>query len=219
MGTQTNWRQSSKVFDDRAGEYDSWFEESLLFDIELAAIKEINTSLLGPKLEIGVGPGRFARETGVTFGVDPAIQALCLSQKRGIRVIQATGEELPVGNDTMRTVYLLFALCFLSDPQQALRECCRVLRKGGHLVLGMIPSTGPWGESLEEKKKGGHPFYEHARFYDMIAVESWLKEAGFQLVETRSSLFQPPDALREFERSRPGASPDAGFWVLVAGKP
>lgn len=218
MVTSPNWRQSSRVFDRKAAEYDSWFEESLLFDIELAALKEIETPLLGPKLEIGVGPGRFARETDVAFGVDPAINPLYLSQKRGIGVIQATGEELPVGSSRMRTVYLLFALCFLADPLQAISESSRVLKEGGHLVLGMIPSSGPWGQSLEEKKKDGHPFYEYARFYDMIAVESWLKKAGFQLVETRSSLFQPPDSLQEFEHSRSGASPGAGFWVLVARK-
>ena len=218
MVTSPNWRQSSQVFDRKAAEYDSWFEESLLFDIELAALKEIETPLLGPKLEIGVGPGRFAREIDVTFGVDPAINSLYLSQKRGIRVIQATGEELPVGSSRMRTVYLLFALCFLTDPLQAIHESSRILQEGGHLVIGMIPLSGPWGQSLEEKKKDGHPFYEYARFYDIIAVESWLKEAGFQLVEARSSLFQPPDSLQEFEHSRSGASPDAGFWVLVARK-
>ena len=116
----------------------------------------------------------------------------------------------------MRTVYLLFALCFLTDPLQAIHESSRVLQEGGHLVIGMIPLSGPWGQSLEEKKKEGHPFYEYARFYDMIVVESWLKEAGFQLVEARSSLFQPPDSLQEFEHSRSGTSLDAGFWVLVA---
>jgi ubiquinone/menaquinone biosynthesis C-methylase UbiE len=218
MATPPNWRQSSQVFDRKAAEYDSWFEESLLFDIELAALKEIKAPLLGPKLEIGVGPGRFAKEAGVAFGVDPAITPLFLAQKRGIEVIQATGEELPMGSSCVRTVYLLFALCFLTDPLQAIRESSRVLKEGGHLVLGMIPSSGSWGQSLEEKKKDGHPFYEYARFYDMIVVESWLKKAGFQLVETRSSLFQPPDSLQEFEHSRSGASPDAGFWVLVAKK-
>ena len=149
------WRQSSRVFDRQAAEYDSWFEESLLFDIELAALQEIKTPLLGPKLEIGVGPGRFARETGVAFGVDPAISPLYLSQKRGIRVIQATGEMLPVCSGCIQTAYLLFALCFLSDPLQAIGECCRVLGKGGHLVIGMIPSSGAWGQFLEEKKKDG----------------------------------------------------------------
>lgn len=218
MATSPNWRQSSEVFDRNAAEYDSWFEESLLFDIELAALKELKTPLLGPKLEIGVGSGRFAKEIDVAFGVDPAINPLYLSQKRGIEVIQATGEELPIGSSRMRTVYLLFALCFLADPLQVIKESSRVLKEGGHLVLGMIPSLGLWGKSLEEKKKDGHPFYEYARFYDMITVELWLNDAGFQLVETRSSLFQPPDSLQEFECSHSGVSPEAGFWVLVARK-
>ncbi|MBC8316886.1 MAG: class I SAM-dependent methyltransferase [Desulfobulbaceae bacterium] len=218
MNTPIDWRQSSQVFDQKADEYDSWFENSLLFDIELAALKEIKTPLGSPRLEIGVGPGRFAREVDVAFGVDPAIAPLYLSQKRGIGVIQASGEELPLANSSVGTAFLLFALCFLNDPVQAIDECSRVVKKGGHLVLGMIPSSGAWGQSLEKKKNEGHPFYEYARFYDMTVVGAWLKAAGFQVVEVRSSLFQQPGKLKVFEHSRSGLSSDAGFWVIVAKK-
>lgn len=212
------WRQASQVFDQRAEEYDSWFEDSMLFDIELAALKEIHAPILGPKLEIGVGSGRFARAMNVTFGVDPAITPLLISQKRGIRVIQSTGEELPVAGNVMGTVFLLFALCFISDPMLVFIECSRVLKEGGHLVIGMIPSTGPWGQALQEKKKKGHPFYEYARFYDPAEVDMMLEDAGFCLVEKRSSLFQLPDNVQEFEHSIPGSLREAGFQIIVARK-
>lgn len=218
MNTSFDWRRSSQVFDQKAAEYDSWFENSLLFDIELAALKEIETPLDSPRLEIGVGPGRFAREIDVSFGVDPAMAPLSLSQKRGIRVIQASGEELPVVSGSIGTAFLLFVLCFLNDPLLVFDECSRVLKAGGYLVLGMIPSSGAWGQSLEKKKKEGHPFYEYARFYDMAVVGPWLGRSGFQVVETRSSLFQPPGNLQDFEHSRIGLFPDAGFWVIVAKK-
>ncbi len=65
MGKETFWRQAARVFDERAAEYDAWFEGSLLFAIEREALQELATPLLGPKLEIGVGPGRFAEALGV----------------------------------------------------------------------------------------------------------------------------------------------------------
>jgi SAM-dependent methyltransferase len=115
-------------------------------------------------------------------------------------------------------VFVLFALCFTNDPLQVFFECARVLKTGGHLVLGMVPSTGPWGQALLKKKENRHPFYEYARFYDEPTVLQMLDEAGFCLVESRSSLFQLPDDVHEFERSVPGSSPNAGFLVLVARK-
>ena len=57
-------QQSDNVFQERADEYDSWYENSLLFATELAAIQQITTPLAKPRLELGVGPGRFAAQVG-----------------------------------------------------------------------------------------------------------------------------------------------------------
>ena len=64
MEKEIFWRQAAGVFDERAAEYDGWFEDSLLFAIERGALQELDTPLLDPKLEIGVGPGRFAEASG-----------------------------------------------------------------------------------------------------------------------------------------------------------
>lgn len=217
MRNETFWRKAAQVFDERAAEYDAWFENSLLFAIERAALQELVTPLLGPKLEVGVGPGRFAEALGVEFGVDPALASLALAKKRGVQVSQAVGEALPYTGQSMRTVLLLFTFCFLADPRPVLWECRRVLKPGGHLVLGLVVADSPWGRMLQQKKEAGHPFYKQARFYDPTEVERRLAECGFVVEERRSSLTQPPEALREMEQSRAGLVSQAGFAVLVAG--
>ena len=83
MEKEPFWRQAAGVFDERAAEYDGWFEDSLLFSIECAALQELVTPLLGPKLEVGVGPGRFAEALGVEFGVDPALAPLAFLKNGG----------------------------------------------------------------------------------------------------------------------------------------
>ena len=217
MEKETFWRQAAGVFDERAAEYDGWFEDSLLFAIERGALQELDTPLLDPKLEIGVGPGRFAEALGVEFGVDPALAPLVYARKRGVRVSQAVGEALPYVGQSMRTVLLLFTFCFLADPRSVLWECRRVLKRGGHLVLGLIVADSPWGRMLQHKKEEGHPFYQQARFYEVGEVAQCLAGCGFVVEEIRSSLVQPPEGLREMEHSQAGLVSQAGFAVLVAG--
>lgn len=211
-----DWRRAAAVFHERAAEYDSWYEESLLFAIELTALRELETSFSGPGVEIGVGPGRFAGALGVDFGIDPAFAPLVLARKRGIPVLQAVGEDLPLAAGSLGSCYLLFTFCFLADPARVVAECRRVLRPGGHLVVGMIPAGGPWGKMLAGKARDGHPFYRHARFLPAGRVASLLGQAGLTLVETRSSLFQEPDRAKVLEHSRPGMAEEAGFCLLVA---
>ena len=213
----TGWRQAARVFDERAGEYDRWFEGGrLLFEIELAALRKIRTPLPEPRLEVGVGPGRFAEALGLSLGLDPAGAALKLAGNRGVQVCQGVAEALPVKDHILGTVFMLFTLCFLAEPRQALVEAHRVLQDKGCLVLGMVPAAGAWGLALAAKKARKHPFYEHARFYEVALVTEWLTAAGFEIREVICSLFQPPSGLIEMEQPRPGFDGRAGFAVLVA---
>ncbi|MDA8165236.1 MAG: methyltransferase domain-containing protein [Desulfobacteraceae bacterium] len=212
------WRQAAEVFDRRATEYDRWFEESLLFAIELAALRDLALPLPAPRCEVGVGPGRFAQALGASIGFDAALAPLALARERGIAPVQAIGEALPVRAGALGTIFLLFTLCFIEEPPRILRECARALQADGLLVAGSIPAAGAWGRLLRTKQEQGHPFYRHARFYEPATIEGWLQAAGLTMVASRSTLFQPPERLQGVEASRPGLDPGAGFVVLAAAK-
>lgn len=214
-----SWRQTAQVFAERAAEYDSWFDhDNPIFATELQAIKEITIPLAGPRLEVGVGSGRFAEALGVEFGLDPALASLELAAPRLDSICQGVGEALPLRDECMATVYLLFTLCFLPEPEKVLAEIHRVLQPGGYLVLGMIPADGPWGEYLQAKKDKDHPFYRHARFYEVRQIIQWLVGMGFEAREIRASLFQAPDEMVEVEHSRKGLVEDCGFAIFVVKK-
>ena len=211
-------RQAAGVFHEDAEEYDNWFRDSPVFGIELSALMSLHTKIKGPGMEIGVGPGRFARELGLQFGLDRAWNPLVLASRRGIQCCQGIGEQLPVKDKSLGVVYLLFTLCFAADPKKVVAESCRCLRADGHLVIGMIPAGSTWGRSLIAKKKAGHQFYKHARFYTTEDMKQWLAWAGMDISEHRSTLYQPPEALENREAPQDVLDEAAGFVVVVAGK-
>lgn len=212
------WRQAARVFQERADEYDSWYEDSLLFATELSALQQIAQPLPDPKIEIGAGPGRFAEQLGVTTGIDPAPAALQRALKRGIMGVAGIAEQLPIKSETAGTLFMLFTLCFLVDPEQVLNECNRVLKKNGRLVIGQVPVLSAWGQQLENKKKSGNLYYRHARFYTIAATLKMLKQANFTLLESYSTLLQPPDSIEKAETAQQGINEQAGFCILVAEK-
>lgn len=212
------WQKSAQVFHERAMEYDGWFDDSLVFDIELGALQDLQTTLVAPRLEVGVGPGRFAEELGVMLGVDPAFGALSIASKRVPSLCQGVGESLPVQSDSMATAFLLFTLCFTQRPDVVIAELTRVVKCGGHVVLGVVPKDSPWGKSLQKKRQEGHPFYQHSNFYDCEQIIGWFEDAGLVVVEERSSLFQLPGEVTKMEQSQCGMDEHAGFMVLVGQK-
>lgn len=218
ISVQKNWRKAAQVFQERAAEYDNWYEDSLLFETELAALQQITSPLPGPKLEIGAGPGRFAEQLGITVGIDPAPAALHRGLKRGIIGVAAIGEQLPLRSETAGTLFLLFTLCFLGDPGRVLDECWRVLKSDGRLVIGQVPSQSYLGQQLENKRKKGNPYYKHARFYTIKDTLTMLKQRDFSLLESHSTLMEPPGSAERLEVAQQGINEQAGFCILVAGK-
>ena len=217
-GKKIDKYQAAKAFHDHAEEYDSWFEDSLVYEIEVTALKSLHAAMDDQKMEIGVGPGRFARDMGIVFGIDPAWTPLILASRREIKCCQAFGEQLPVKDRIIGTIYVLFTLCFVADPQKTLWECSRILKEDGLLIIGMIPSDSVWGRSLAIKKKAGHSFYKYASFYTIETVKKWLANANMSIMEYRSTLYQAPECVEQNETPRDVLDEQAGFVVIVARK-
>lgn len=217
MEKQTaQWRQSSRIFHERAGEYDGWFENNLLFDIEKNAIQSLHLLHSGPALEIGVGPGRFAEVLRIPLGIDPALAPLYLAKKRGVIPCQAIAEELPFASFSLGAIYLLFTLCFLESPHRFFEECRRALRPEAPLIIGFVPAGSIWGHTLLKKKESGHPFYQSARFHTIDEVLHLFTKHGFQVHSSASTLFQAPEKVTELEEAKAGLDEQAGF-VIIAG--
>jgi SAM-dependent methyltransferase len=210
--------ESTRTFNERAAEYDSWYDTSPLFDIEAEAIQACTVELRRPGLEVGVGPGRFAQALDIEFGIDPALSPLQLANHRSIIVLNGIGEQLPVRTQSIGTVYLFFTLCFLTDPVATVSELFRALKPDGYVVIGFIPAHSTWGRHLARKGQDSNPYYRFAKFRTVADTEALLSGGGFHVCEAWSTLFQAPSQKLVHEQPCAGASEKAGFCVLIARK-
>ena len=208
-----------QAFEDLAERYDAWYDTApgrVLFDLELGALRPLFAGTAGPRLEVGVGSGRFAAALGLEVGLDPAETPLRLAKARGVRVLRGVGSQLPFADNTFEAVAVIVTLCFVEDPAGVLAEVGRVLRPDGRLVVGHVPLDSAWGRSYVEKGRAGHSFYGRARFETLAEHRLMLDVGGFRLVEARSTLFQTPSDEPVAEPVRSGAVGGAGFVALAA---
>lgn len=208
-------------FEMLADKYDSWYDGKgrLAFEIELAALRPLLTELPKPWLEVGVGTGRFAQALGIPLGIDPSPALLAKARQRGIETLYGEGEELVFRAGSFGTVFLLTTWEFLSDPPKVLRECRRVLRDGGRLVNAYLDRDGKWGASYAERGRQGHPLFSDARFDRYEDVKRLTEQAGFEVTNTVSTLFQGPGEVVAMEELRPGFVRGASFVVVVSALP
>jgi len=208
-------------FDTQAEEYDRWFDQpdgKIIFVSELKAIQEVLIALPPPWLEVGVGSGRFAQALGITTGLDPSGQLLEIARSRGILTLKGRIENHPLPQESFGSVFLIMTLCFLEKPAIALKEINSALKSSGKLVVGDVPADSTWGRLYLEKKLHGHPFYKHANFYTYQELKGMLKQAGFKIYTTISTLLQKPGQITEIESPLNGYHKEAGFIVVSASR-
>ena len=202
------------VFDESALDYDHWFERhKATFRSELLALEQaVPTDALG--IEIGVGTGRFAQPLGIVHGVEPSENMAAIAEKRGIKVIIAVAEDLPIESGSYDFALLVTTVCFLSDIPKAFSEIHRILRPSGHIILAIIDKNSELGKTYEAKKEQS-AFYKDAHFHSTEELTAQLKESGFGEFEYWQTLCG--NGSDQVEQPKAGFG-EGGFVVIKARK-
>jgi ubiquinone/menaquinone biosynthesis C-methylase UbiE len=209
----------TNIFDVLTEKYDAWYdseEGKPLYEGELLCLKPMVENAPAPILEIGVGTGRFAMHFPDVVGVDPSSNALKIADKRGVKTVQAFGEDLPFRDNTFNCILIIVTLCFVQKPLDVLKEAKRVLKKDGSIIIGLVPKDSLWGIFYEKKKRQGHPFYGEATFYSLADLQKFLDDISMKITRVRSTLLQRPDEPRRIEEPVEGYSEIAGFLCIEA---
>jgi SAM-dependent methyltransferase len=206
---------SVEVFNMFASRYDSWYERNrITADNELRLVMRASYPLSQPCVEIGGGTGYFASRLGC-LNLDPSVEMLRLSRRRGVESIQGYGEYPPLRYGGFGTVIIVVTICFVESPSAFLRRSSMLLREGGKLVLCIIPRDSSWGAFYEAKRDS--PFYSIARFISRRDAMDLIRSSGLELSETLGILgYGPQDEPRHED---PGPDTGAhGFVCFVAYK-
>ena len=203
--------RGAEVFERNALEYDHWFDldkGQALFALELACLKSIKQNLAGLWLEVGVGSGRFAQALAIQHGIDPSSAMVKLAQGRGIDAQVAYGESLPCPASTFDGVLMVCTICFVENAAKVLKECARVLKPDGHLLIGFLPTDSIWGQFHSLRGKTGHDYYGSAKFFTQAELEALAADAGLGLKLATGCELPPPKASED--ELPPNMQPTAG---------
>ncbi len=202
----------NRVFDENLADYEEWFVvNEWVYRSELKALSRVVPGS-GQNIEIGIGSGLFAKPLGIKEGVDPSRKMREKARERGLEVIDAVAEDLPYPDSSRDLALLVTTICFVDDITKTFSEAHRVLKQGGHIVIGFVDKNSQVGRTYL-KHQHESVFYRDAIFFGTDEVYELLREAGFRVVETWQTIFGALNEVREIQKVVPGHG--KGSFVVI----
>jgi SAM-dependent methyltransferase len=193
-------------------------------------------------LDVGCGDGSAGTTAARVLdghrvvGVDWSQDALRRAATRLNEVVRGelTGGGLPFASGSADAVLFSEVVEHLVDPDSALDELRRVLRRGGHLMLS-TPNLGAWYNralllagvqpvfsEVSLRRIHGRPGREvvgHLRLYTARALREFVAASGFEVVRVAGAPFHGvPRPLRPLDRLACGAPSLASILLVHARK-
>ncbi len=140
------------TFDEHSDAYDAWFQRNeAVLESELRLVAHVLGSNPGRTLSVGCGTGLFEQllqkqyGISITEGLEPSPPMGEIARKRGMTVIEAGAEKMPIEDGIYDTVMFNGSPGYIADLDTAVAEAHRLLKTGGRLLLIDIPAESSYG--------------------------------------------------------------------------
>jgi ubiquinone/menaquinone biosynthesis C-methylase UbiE len=210
----------------------------LIDELELELVRRYGTGR--DILEAGCGTGLLLAEAArvgrSALGLDLSAGMLGRARTRGLRVLQASLDRVPLPDASVDLVYSMKVLAHVPPIREALAELARVTRPGGHLLLEfynprslrylakLLGGAAPIAEGTTDRDVyTRYDTLDTARS-DLPADVEYVGMRGVRVVTPTSHVFKVPGLASLFEQAErvacdlPGLRNLGGFLILVARK-
>jgi len=93
--------------------------------------------------------------------------------------------QYPASNDSWDVVFFHHVLEHIPNDEKALSEVFRILKSGGHCILG-VPNEGAlWWRLAYQLEPHTKETTDHVHFYTLKSISRLCKSVGFEIVETK----------------------------------
>jgi SAM-dependent methyltransferase len=171
----------------------------------------------GRVLDLGCADGQFAEHIGrlgwTSYGNDISKTNAALANTRGVRALVADlHHSFPYRSDCFDAVLAKQICEHLMDTRQFFKECQRVLKPGGMLIIGTPNFAslsnrlrllfGLYPTFMDYEMEGG---YGHVRYYTLNVLCDQLRGLGFKVIAVRGGVLPLPllDRIIQNRRFKP----------------
>jgi ubiquinone biosynthesis O-methyltransferase len=193
-----------EIFDKEANSYDSWYESKMGSYVDKVETDLAFSMFRVEKgmtiLDVGCGTGNFsiklARMGCKVIGIDISDEMLEIAKKKSeeqnldIEFYNMDVYDLKFKDETFDAAFSMAAFEFIKEPQRGIDEIFRVVKKGGHILVGTINKDSKWGELYLSDYFQVNTVFKYADFktlgdFKVINPNS--------LINTGECLFVPPN--------------------------
>lgn len=165
----------------------------LLRDIAGSNVRYLKGSEKGRLLDVGCGNGIFLdqmKQLGWdVVGVEPDEGAVSIAvQKFGLEVLHGSLEEAKFPNGHFDAITLNHVIEHVLDPIELLKECCRVLRPGGKLVV-VTPNIRSLGAHVFGEHWRGLEVPRHLFLFSTWSLRACAKAAELDIQDLRTTAY------------------------------
>lgn len=164
----------------------------------------------GTLLDVGCGNGSFLQRMErlgwVVEGVDPDEWAVAAAKKRGLSVRLGNLESQGFPQGRFHAVTLCHVIEHVFDPLELLRECLRILKPGGRVVV-VTPNGQSWGHERFGRSWRGLEPPRHIQIFTPVSLEKIAREAGFPSVRVFTTVRDADSIFLQSRSLKVGVSP------------